>query len=412
MHKSDYFLGSIVEERYRDRKWILRTMCLPASNLETEADYPGYRDGVWYILDHNGEEEVLEGTTPDAPIFPIKEPLELTPQNFLNVREPVTSCYGAAILNAVVLLYAFGKKLPYMAERFNDKKLAKIVGNALETDLIGVPEYLKFMEGMNHLTLFNQIAIVAATPKSLTASPEAIRIRNELLEQYKDQLGDPAIVALIDEAVSAADREYIKGDPSEKFFLKGKAYDVVRKKLFTVQGGVPRLDDPTKMDYIPGSLDEGIRPEDLATVNNNSRSGSYDRGASTALGGEAAKFSNRVFQNLKIAEVDCGTVVGKPELIEDTSLIGRYLVGSDNPLTEADLLKLIGKEVIMRDPTACKTGNRAYCGKCMGQKEVDAQMGLGPRMAEVGNTFMSISLAAFHGSVSKTTEFNPFLEIK
>jgi len=411
MLKSDYFKMALKEGWYRDRQWILRVNTIQKADRAPTDTLPGFKEGQFYIL-LEGAEEPITDTVPDQPLFPIKEVLSLTPDDLKCVKEPITTNYGEATINAIIFEYGSAGKLPFIRGEITGKLLSKVVARALETDVITVDDYLRIIEGMNFITMFADIHVVAYTPRSLQASPEALRIRDELLAKFKDQLHDPAIVAMIDEAIVAADKEFMEGDPAAKFYLADKAYAVVRKKLFHVQGGLTRLDDPSKMDYIPRSLDEGYAPEDLPAIINSLRSGSYDRGASTALGGEAAKFSNRVFQNLKIAEEDCGTKVGKPETVSaERNLVGRYIVGRDTPITEAEFETLIGKRIILRDPTGCKTANRAYCGKCMGDKEVESELGLGPRLSEVCSVFLSVSLAAFHSVASKLVVFDPSKDI-
>ncbi|QAX96024.1 hypothetical protein [Vibrio phage vB_VmeM-Yong XC32] len=414
INKLDYFKLAMRDGLYRHRAWLFRVLSLPNRDKAVGVNVPGFREGKWFY--HNpeieGGQEEITGWEEGQPLFPIKERFTIT-EDFLScVREPVETNYGEAIINACIFEWGSEGVLPYVAGKINKKLLSKRVSAALLDQSLSVPQYLKVMQAMNYITVFAEITVSAYTPKALTASPEALKIRDELLEKFKDQLDDPAIVAMIDEAITEADREYMAGDDASKFFLKDKAYAVVRKKLFHVQGGLAKLDDPSKMDYIPRSLGEGYAAEDLPAIINSLRSGSYDRGASTALGGEAAKFSNRVFQNLKIAEDDCRTMVGKPELVEaGRDLVGRYIVGRDEPISEQEFAKLIGTEIILRDPTACKTKNRGYCARCMGDKEVNSNVGLGPRMAEMCNVFMSISLAAFHGTASKTVDFDPVLDI-
>lgn len=412
MLKSEYFKLALKQGWYRDRQWLLRTNTIQSRDRTGTDVLPAFRENQCFVM-ADGKEESISDYVPDAPLFPIKERIQLLAGDMVCIKEDVEANYGEALINAIIFEYGTTGKLAFVPGKIGKKFLSKYISDALETDVITVDDYLRVMEAMNFITLFADIHVAAYTPRSLQASPEALRLRDELLEKFKDQLNDPAIVAMIDEAITEADKEFMKGDPAAKFYIADKAYAVVRKKLFHVQGGLTRLDDPSKMDYIPRSLDDGYAPEDLPAIINSLRSGSYDRGASTALGGEAAKFSNRVFQNLKIAEPDCGTMVGKPERVSsERNLVGRYIVGRDTPITEEEYVSLIGKDIILRDPTGCKTPNRAFCGKCMGDKEVESDTGLGPRLSEVASVFLSISLAAFHGSISKTVVFNPMVDIK
>lgn len=407
MNKLEYFIESIKAGRYIQRAWLYRCFSVGFKNKTPTDVLPGYdQERGWFV----GVDEPVDiiDAKPKESLFPIKERFTLEKGTFPGITETVETNYGEVILYVLIFLFSCKGKIPFKPGSINKKYLSKTVAHALSENLITANEYFDIVKGLNQSTLFSDLHVTTYTPKSLNPSPEVLALRNELLEKYKDQLNDPAVVAIIDEAIAEADREYMKGDPSEKFYLKDKAYAVVRKKLYYLQGGVESLDRPGEMDYLAGSLDEGYKAEDLPVIINQLRAGSYDRGVSTALGGEAAKFSNRVFQNLKIAEEDCGTSVGKPELVDGTwDFTGRYIVGRDEPISEADMKSLMGKTIYLRDPTACATVNGNYCYKCMGEGQRRSKLGLGPRMAEICSVFLSVSLAAFHGRSSKTTVLVP-----
>lgn len=302
---------------------------------------------------------------------------------------------------------AFQNPIPYQQGKLNGKKVDKLIADLAEKKQISVEEYRRnFIRACGYLTVFTQLRITAATPKSISPSKKALAVRDKLLRENKGNLEDPAVLAKIDQQVAAADREDLAGDPSEPFFRKGKQIDTVRKKLYHIQGGVPRLDDPSRMELMPNSLDEGMTPENMPAAVNNLRSGSYGRAKDTALGGEAAKFATRAYQNVRISSDDCGTKVGEQMFIQENhvgELSGMYLVGDDQPLDEKKIKALIGKSVYLRVPAACKENNRNYCVRCIGHRIADSGIGVGPLMNQIGNVFMSVSLAAFHGSSLKTT---------
>lgn len=408
----EYFKTACSQELYTHRNWCIRCMSAPYKDVDGTDTLPEFKNGQWAVPIGGGKFDPITDCPEGEPLLEHQTKIDLEPGDLKCLKEPVKgTSYGEAVCNAVFFDWAADGKIPYFKGPL-EKYVKKTVPALLEDGTLNFSNLDRLYKSQGYLTLFADFLVYTYTPKSLTASPEALKILKELLEKYKDQLSDPAIAAMIDEAVVNADREYIKGDEAAKFFLKDKIYATVRKKMFYTQGGIARLDDPSKMDYIPNSLYEGIKPENLPAIINALRSGSYDRGVSTALGGEAAKFANRVFQNLKIAEDDCGTKVGKPETVSaGRNLVGRYIVGEDQPITEERFKSLIGKQIILRDPTGCKTKNGNLCAKCMGDAETNSKTGIGPRMAEMLNVFLSISLAAFHGRVAKTVEFNPLNDL-
>lgn len=74
---------------------------------------------------------------------------------------------------------------------------------------------------------------------------------------------------------------------------------------------------------------EGWKAENLPELASSLREGSYDRGASTALGGEAVKFILRVMQNTVVSEDDCQSKNGMPVKITKPTqdqFVGNYLL--------------------------------------------------------------------------------------
>jgi hypothetical protein len=409
MNKKEYFLLCFREQMFLYRSWTLRSMGFPSEPLK-ERNEPfmiNFDGSEYWFLNKEGERVKITDADPKKPLFAVEESVTFDKGDLPNIEEKTKTAYSTAMINILLFIWPFPEPLPYRKERFLGKQLDKWIKEALDEGKISVADYTgKYHQACGRLTVFTQIAVSAATPRSITPSPEALKHRDYLLKKHAHELDDPAILAKIDQEVTAKDIEYIKGDPAEKFFLKGKAYATVRKKQYHIQGGVPRLDDPSKMEIMANSLDEGMTPENMPAAVNNLRSGSYSRAKDTALGGEAAKFANRVFQNVVIQVPDCGDKVGEATLITqaDVSILeGRYLVGKSDPLTKADLRKLVGKQVQVRSPGTCKQPQRNYCEVCMGRQVADSGIGLGAQLNAVGNVFMSVSLAAFHGSSLKTT---------
>lgn len=409
MNKKEYFLMAMKKELFGNRTWCLRAMGLPTNLREIKEDYHLNSDGLtWYFFNDEGEKVNITGVDAKKPFIQRKnDKLTLEAGDLPNVTEKIETAYTQALINMILFVWPFKEPLPYVQGRFNGKAVDKIIADRAEKKTISVEEYRRnFVRACGYLTTFTQLAVTAATEKSISPSKEALKERDRLLKKHADELDDPAVLALIDQRVAAVDREYLKGDDSEQFFLKGKQIDTVRKKLFHIQGGVPRLDDPSRMEIMPNSLDEGMTPENMPAAVNNLRSGSYGRAKDTALGGEAAKFATRAYQNVRISSEDCGTKIGEQIFIESDhvgKLSGMYLVGDDQPLDEKRIKSLIGKSVYLRVPAACKENNRNYCVRCIGHRIADSGIGVGPLMNQIGNVFMSVSLAAFHGSSLKTT---------
>ena len=75
-----------------------------------------------------------------------------------------------------------------------------------------------FPQACGQMEGFTQLCVPAATKKSIITNPLIKERINQLKEEYKDSLNDPVTIAKIDAEVEKMDREWIKGDPSERFF--------------------------------------------------------------------------------------------------------------------------------------------------------------------------------------------------
>jgi hypothetical protein len=375
-----------------------------------------HNDGKFHIAEVNGEYIELEEVSDQFPLYGIKDKITLSTNTFPNIDRDLITNIGQVLINEYFFVYAAGDRVKFVQGKINNKVISKI-HTALITDstvdeVTRKETYLRYFEGANFATIFEEISVVAASLRAMTASKAVLELRAKLLEEYKDQLENPQVLATIDEALSAADREYLKGDVAEAWFTSGKMIDVVRKKLFGLQGGIERLGGDG-IDFVSNSLVDGYRPEDLPAIINQLRSGSYDRGASTGLGGYAAEMMGRINQSVQLIDQDCGVSIGKREIVNDyIDLSGRYEVGSHEPITEESQKAMIGKRIILRDPTACKAPDGNVCRVCMGDKEASSTIGIQPRTMAMANVFLKISLSMFHGTASKTNVIDPLSELR
>ena len=302
--------------------------------------------------------------------------------------------------------YPFGKTLPYYNGKFSGKYLDGLIATKLKAKDISVKQYREYTKALGFISCLTTVAVPAASKRALLPPPDITQRRDALLEKHKDHLDDPTVVAKIEKELSDYYREYIKGDISEGFFLSDKMYDVVLKRTHIMFGSEPRLDDPSKVDLAIPSLREGWDIKDLPMMANSLRMGSYNRGAATALGGEAAKFSSRIYQNTKLIAGDCGSIVGMPTVVNKynvNSFNGRYMLegGKLVAIKKSSMSKYLGKTIYLRSPQTCATLNGDFCEICMGDEVTEVGIGLGPQASAVGSVFLLQSLAAMHGTSLK-----------
>lgn len=434
MRKDELFKKAMKSELYRSKKWIISAFSVFKEEVR-EKPFP-YQivtsDSYWFT--YNPEVNDYEPITDvngvnisvKEPIFKFAERLEVYGDDIVNLtKAKIDTSYGIFLANYMLLVYAFEDKIPYINEEFKIGKIEGIIGERLvdkyspdynNPSMIKIEEYKEFVKAVGQMQGYAQLCVPTVTEKSLTTDPRVKPLIAELKEKYKGQLNDPLIIAKIDAEVEKLDREWLKGDPSEKFYLKDKAYAVTRKKMFGVYGGEAGLGDGTSMDFIDKPLSEGLDTEKLPAMINSLRSGSYDRGTQTALGGVAVKQFFRVFQNSNITEKDCGSPIGiLREVRSDNAkrFIGFYHLVNRKPLqiTEENVKELIGKTIEMRSPAVCKTPLTDFCEVCMGDTNSRNKNGLGAAASEIGSMFMNLFLKSMHGKSLKSVRINILKDI-
>lgn len=424
MHKRDYFIQGLKAGAYRHKAWVIDIFSITKPNneaqLESNIPFPLLQsdDGLYGFMDPtNGVLVGLEGAKNDEPLFMFNEEFVINAGEIENCDKPRTTTYGIALINQICLAYPFGSKIPYVdgeispsqLEALVEKRLVNIEDLDKKADNVSVDEYLRFCEGTFALAGFSQLCVPSMTPRSLTTDPRIPALRAELIEKYKKQLNDPVIQAKIGNELIAMDKAWLKGDPSEGFYIKSKSFDVVRKKMFLMQGAEQGFD--VQGELIPASLSEGWEIKNLPAISNALRDGSYSRGALTALGGEATKFNYRIFQNSSISEDDCGSKLGLPYLLTKDNIksfiSNSYVLnGKVIEITDENAGSLLDQTVFVRSPAYCQTEGVNFCATCMGKKLSVMPNAIGTMAADIGSIFMGLMLKAMHGKSLQVVEFD------
>lgn len=411
MTKLEYFIYAMQNKLYMNRKWLTRVCAVLLEKLEVD-EFPSLVDGKIQFL-KDGNPVILSDAVPDQPVYGINESVRIPLGTLPNMAEDTDTTYRHCIMNAIMLVYPFGDKVPYRTERFKSvKEIDKLAETMLRNKEITTAEYKKLFDCFLFIDFLSDFSVPTASRQTLEPSAEAKRVRDEMVEKYKDQLTDPVVVAAIDEEITKVLMREAMDDPASGFFVNPKkSIAKVRKMTHGMIGAVPDLKDPTKVKTITRSLDEGWTADDIPALVNRLRGGSYDRGKDTAFGGEAAKNAGRMNQNTKVVEPDCGSKVGIPfDITEENHSSFVSLYRADKPgkaMTEEDLKSNIGKILYIRLPATCNTPNGNYCKKCMGDSIGNADIGLGPLISAVTSVFLSISLSKFHGKVLSTERWDP-----
>lgn len=420
MLKRDYFLAAMAAGEYKRRAFVVSVFTLLMEGLDDWKKNPyNYRlvrspGGYSYVDPNTGNLEQIEDGVVNVPLFGVTESVTLKPNDYPGLSEQIETTYGRLLFNYTVLYYAFGTKVPYINKKTSPRDLEDLIVDRVadipekksdrSEDKIYIDEYLKFCDAMFYLTAFTQVCVPGATRKSMVTPVGLKEYKKQLLEENKDKLNDPAVIAKIDAALVKYDRDYIKGDPAENFMLADKYYNIVRKKLYGMHGAEAGLSETYEVNLIKNSLSEGWDINNFPAMNNALRAGSYDRGASTMLGGESVKWLFRALSNMRVTENDCNSKLGIIFDIDETNtniIIGHYLIENGDTIhitNKEEAVRYIGKRVTVRSPMFCNLKMTDYCEKCVGDKLAAQKTGLSVAGSEFGSIMLNMFMKKMHGT--------------
>ena len=432
MDKYSYFIAACKAECFLRKAWVLSTFAITEEPIDAwqQDPYP-YRlvrqqGQLNYVDPATHQLMPIDGDFTDTPAYRFKEPCTVQPGDALNLKTKVESRYGTLLFNWVCLCWPFKDKIDYQndvpvnvpaVEAIIEQRLTDDpddLAQATDPNAIYVFEYERYLEAMfNGLTGYTQLCVPSATRKTMTRDPRTEAYRKQLLEENKDRLHDPAVIAKISKALVDFDKEWMKGDEGMGFMVSGKAFDVIRMRTQMMFGAEAGFGGAESMELITKSLSEGWDINKMPVMVNTLRVGSYNRGADTALGGAEVKTFYRLFQNAKITVEDCGTQLGIEKLVTRENLkrlTGYYYLNGNKtlPIDES----CIGRRVLVRSPATCMAPGTDYCQRCMGDTNAKYPAGLPSAASDVGSQFMYMFMAAMHGKALKVAHYDYKLRIR
>lgn len=350
----------------------------------------------------------------EEPIMLPQEPCLLTKGiigNYVDDK-PLETTVGRVYMNYMLFADPFGDVVPYINEPMKGGRIEAILSDIATRKLVTTEQMLHQVRNKNFIAHSPEFVAPNLTPKSLVTDPRVAQRKKELLEEYGPRIaaGDATAMSAVEQELIAMDKEWLKGDPSMRFMLKGKYFTNVRKRLLLTHGSVEKFGSAGEYTYIPNSLEEGYTQQSFAPIANEVRSGSYSRARETAKGGEESKFLLRVFQNTRITEQDC-----KSKRYLEVNIAphnsGEYIYrnymaenGKLDTVTEENHHRLEGQRIKFRSPMYCSTEG-GYCYTCMGKLfENIGQKALASAANGIGSAMLAGALAKIHvGGVKVTT---------
>lgn len=438
MRSNDYFVECLQAKKYRELKWINSILAITnlkqMSNTSPDDVEPyelvmGENEHYWFLDPVSKQFVEIEDCQGDVEMF-YRKALITLPAGTINVlpsQGEIKTTIGNALTNAIIFHHPLGTRIPYYnggkdgaIGKLDPGAISKMVialvlsddeaeGKDPET-YVSIKQLQDWMQAVTWLGGLATMVTAGYTEKSVRVAPEVLKRRDELYTEFKDQLGNPAVQARIEEELIKMDKESLKDDPSFDFYYKhDKHWANSRKKQLITTGLVSSISgEPV---FIADPLSAGVNAENIPAYSDSIRHSSYSRGHLTALGGELVKYIFRVTQNIKIVEKNCGTKFGISDIIlsgYESMYYGRYVMegGKLTELTSDNVQTYVGKPIILRSPAYCKTKDNNYCELCMGKDLSRTPNAIHTAAAEPGSVMMNASMKAMHGKAAKTVKFD------
>ena len=370
-------------------------------------------DGLYYLdfdKDHKLAPIKIVDYITNKPLFSFQDKIVVDKTWLPTITSEIETKIGILIVNALILYPSLKNKVSYINTPIKVSDIESLLVNkvknndvATEKD-ITVPEMIDCIDRLNFLSNLATIISVAATPKTITAPPGINKKKEELLKKYEGQLNDPVKVVELEKELTTIDNEYLADDPAAKNIFNNKS-KTARKKLFLMYGETADFISTKGNNVITNSLSEGISitPEDFPKYMNDLRSGSFDRGASTALAGYSYKILQRSLSGVKILNTKCDTTRGIKRVITDKNfkkIINRYIKKNDWILVDdIDTAKsYIGKEVEIRSIMYCRSPGNTICYACMSESYKDSPTASTTLAANISSVLLNTFLKKMHSS--------------
>jgi len=424
MLKREFFLRAMNSGMAKYSEWVIKAFAITRQDENLDIQKARHLDIVvvgkkYAFVDIDPANAgkkftvIIDDSDASVPLFGPNQVITINKGDVPNIDETLQVTYYQMLYNYLALVIPFGRKIKYkdidsVEDIIADKMVDNDASDEVRRNGITIDEYLLFTECILSLDNYTQLFTPAATRKSMVPPPWVKEYRASLIEQYKDSLHDPATIALIDKAMVDKYREYLAGDPSLNFLIKGKQIDLSAKKRFLMYGAEPGIDGSIELDPIFSSLAEGWEFDKLPLYINNQRAGSHNRGFNTRLGGEEFKWATRNSINLMVGGEDCGSVVGIPYDFTERSaeqMIGCYAISGKEiiKVTRENLNQFMGKTVSMRSPQTCKMKGNNRCAVCCGDKLAMNKTGLSAAITAATSGVMYIFMSAAHAKGVKVS---------
>ena len=341
-------------------------------------------------------------------VFGETDTFDITPAEVPNLKEDkAVTTVGRFLLNRLLLLNCFGDKIAYRNDILDLGDIEKDIAKGLIEKRFDVGQYKAYVNNLYFIGHFTELCVPTYSRKSLTTDPNVEKVKAELMAKYQGRLNEPEVIQEIESTLIAMDKNYLKDDSAMRFYapLGAKPFNISRKKMYLTVGGVETFSKHAGgFTFISNSLAEGLTPESMPAMANETRRGSFNRGDQTKLGGALTKKVIRIFQDLAISIPDCETTRGLEVDFSKFAIkryIGSYVRKDNSPwtlLTEENKGEYNGQVCQVRSPMFCKAPH-GLCAKCMGEVYANRDSNyLALEAVDITSRFTTDALKAMHGT--------------
>jgi len=348
------------------------------------------------------------------------------PKDRLQNKEEIETTVGRYIFNMYVIPEEYRKKFGYQNIVFTKKTvdvLEKRLATMLLEDDLNTAQYALFLDRAEWITLGTVYFTSPTMDYDMNVPiPAVMKRKEELFKQYEVEMkaGDTNVISKVETELLDLSRKLIKEKKNEgyDFFESGSFSFENNYKKSSIMGGAMESPYTHKLDVLKSNYMEGISKEEFPLFANSTIVGGYARGVETQKAGYETKKINNTTQVITLDEAgtDCGTTQYLNIEISEgmkSMFYYRYILegGKLIMLTEGNIFKYIGKEVMMRSPMYCKSDQ--ICNRCAG--ELYHKLGIknaGLLSSTMSGSLMNLSLKKTHDQTIKFSKIDPMKYIK
>lgn len=410
------------------KSWYVNVFAIPLPHEVTDFSSYDHLDLVnlpsgLVVVINTGEGKMTEQITDykkNQPLFTMEDMIMVDSDWVSTIKTPTEKRLGGLIINRVVLIPIVKNKLPYLdvpitegkiESMFSDKMVERSESKDPEKDIL-VTDYVDCMDRLWFLTSIANLITMASSYKTISAPPGARELAKQLIEENKDKLNDPVVVANVLDKLTELHNKELEGDPVAKRMFDKKAL-TARKKLYLMYGETNDFVTSLQSKPVLSTMYEGIdtSEEVFPRYMNDLRYASYSRGHSTQLSGYSYKILQRSLAGLEVTDIPCNTRRGLFRFISKADkLVGRY-VAKDGKWTLvenlADAGTYLGKTINVRSPNYCTTPDvNEICFMCLGEMYKGQKNAMNNLAADFSGEMMTLFLKRMHTSGFSVTKID------